>query len=126
MKLHNDEDYYEFYTLGDLLRHPDQDPFGIKSQFENFLTANVRYPILLVRYDIFKNLEALNKLETVVSELDGNQYNFTSLFVEKHQRKSTLESITNATLREQFVERYSELSEYLNSQPLIRLLMPNV
>ena len=124
MKLHNDEDYYEFYTLGDLLSHPDQDPFGIKSQFEQFLTANVRYPILLVRYNIFNNHEALHKLETVVSALAGNQYNFTSLFVENYQRKSTLESISNATLREKFVERYSELNEIFNSQPLIRLLMP--
>lgn len=123
-KLHNDEAYPEFYNLKELLSHPDEDPFGIKSQFEHFLTANVRYPIVLVRYDAFSNRGALLKLESVVSELSGNGYNLTSLFAKEYKRKSSLETISNFTLREQFLERYSGLREIFEMQPLIRLLMP--
>ena len=126
MKLHNDDQNPEFFTLDNLLSHPDQDPFGMTSQLDYFLAANVRYPILLVRYDVLNNLEALHKLEIVMSELAGVQYNFIFLFVENYKRKSSLESISNATLREQFVLRYSGLSEIFNSQPLIRLLMPTL
>ena len=126
MKLHNDDQNPEFFTLDNLLSHPDQDPFGMTSQLDYFLAANVRYPILLVRYDVLNNLEALHKLEIVMSELAGVQYNFIFLFVENYKRKPSLESISNATLREQFVLRYSGLSEIFNSQPLIRLLMPTL
>jgi hypothetical protein len=123
-KLHNDEAYPEFSTLQQLLAHPDLDPFGIQSQFDEFLTANVRYPILLVRYDVFSSAVALKKLQTLVEKLLGRNYSFTSLLSKGYKRKSTLESISNSTLREQFLDRYSHLQEIFDSQPVIRLLMP--
>ena len=124
IKLHNDESYYEFSSLEELLLHPDQDPFGIKSQFDHFLTDKVSYPIVLVRYESLNNLKSLEKLESLVSKLTGNQYNFTSLYDEGYKRESSLDLITDGILREQFVQRYSDLQQIFESQPLIRLLMP--
>ena len=118
--MHNDEAYLEFSTLEELLEHPDHDPFGIQNQFEEFLTASsVNYPILLVKYDTFRHPSALLKLGSVVSKITGTQYNFTSLSSEDYKRTSSIGSISNSTLREQFIERYSRLNEIFDSQPLL-------
>ena len=69
--LHNDKLYPKFNTLKELLAHPDSDPFGIQSQFEQFLTARVPYPILLVRYDVMQHLDGLEKLESIIENTIG-------------------------------------------------------
>jgi hypothetical protein len=111
----------EFSTLEELLLHPDQDPFGIKSQFESFLTANVTYPIILVKCDTFHHLSSLQKLGQIVSEITGIEHNFTSMFINGYNRTSSIASISNSTLREQFIKRYSQLNDMFNSMPLIHL-----
>jgi hypothetical protein len=67
--LHNDKSYLKFNTLEELISHPDPDPFGIQSQFEQFLTARVPYPILLVRYDIMQHRAGLEKLDSTIYTL---------------------------------------------------------
>ena len=122
-KLHNDAVYPTFESLKHLLSHPDQDPVGIRNQFEEFLSANVTYPIVLVRSDTFSNMDALKKFGLVISKLLGDSYDFTSLYRED-DKSSSLDSISDPELRTRFVERYQDLNELFKSQPLIRLLEP--
>jgi hypothetical protein len=143
--MHNDRSYPIFSTLEDLLSHPDVDPIGIRSQFEQFLAAeNVAYPIVLVRDDVFRHGDELERLGLMVSRLlagdsdvdDGSRsrrYNFTSLSAadDKDRRghraeNAALESISNASLRDRLVERYSALNEIFDSRPLIQLVMPTM
>ena len=77
--LHNDKSHPKFSTLEKLLAHPDSDPFGIQSQFEQFLTARVPYPILLVRNDVMQHLDGLEKLESIIYNIIGKRYDIVSL-----------------------------------------------
>ena len=122
--LHNDKSYPKFNTLEELLAHPDSDPFGIQSQFEQFLTARVLYPILLVRYDIMQHLDGLEKLESIMYNIIGKSYDLVSLYDKKYTTKYPLEVVDNVKLRDEFRERYSELNKVFKAQPLIRLLLP--
>ena len=122
--LHNDKSYPKFNTLEALLAHPNSDPFGIQSQFEQFLTARVSYPILLVRNDIMQHLDGLEKLESIIYNIIGKRYDLVSLYDKEYTTKYPLEVVENVMLRDEFRDRYSELDQFFESQPLIRLLMP--
>ena len=141
--MHNDGSYPIFSTLEDLLSHPDVDPIGIRSQFDQFLAAeNVAYPIVLVRDDIFRHGDELERLGSMVSRLlsgdsDGDddarsrRYDFTSLLAAttcsgRRTENAALESISNASLRDGLVERYSALNEIFDSRPLVQLVMPTI
>ena len=125
--LHNNKVFPELSTLDDLLSHPDQDPLGIKNQFEHFLTANVSYPILLVRDDALHHADNLGKLNALVTELADDETYDISPIAKAYNRPNSysLGSISDTELREQFVERYSALNDLFESQPLIRLLIPS-
>jgi len=123
--LHNDKSYPKFNTLEDLLAHPDPDPFGIQSQFEQFLTARVSYPILLVRYEIMQQKDGLEKLESIIYNIIGKRYDLVSLYNKEYTTKYPLEVVDNVKLRDEFRDRYSELNEVFKAQPLIRLVMPH-
>lgn len=124
-KLHNDEAFPSIKTLSDLLDHPDAEPFGIQQQFMQFYHANVSYPIIYVKYDALLHLPSLQKLDGILSEMMGdNTYNLTSLFNSTYQRKSSLNNIPDASLRERFIERYKTLQKIFDSQPNIRVTMP--
>ena len=117
--------YPKFNTLKELLAHPDSDPFGIQSQFEQFLTARVPYPILLVRYDVMQHLDGLEKLESIIENTIGKRYDLVSLYNKEYTTKYPLEVVDNVKLRDEFRDRYSELNEVFKAQPLIRLVMPH-
>ena len=122
--LHNDKSYPKFNTLEELLAHPDSDPFGIQSQFEQFLTARVPYPKLLVRNDIMQHLDGLEKLESIIYNIIGKRYDLVSLYDKEYNTKYGLEVVDNDRLRDEFRDRYSELDKVFKAQPLIQLLMP--
>ena len=122
--LHNDKLYPKFNTLKELLAHPDSDPFGIQSQFEQFLTARVPYPIALVRYDIMQQKDGLEKLESIIYSIIGKRYDLVSLYDKEYNTKYGLEVVENIKLRDEFRERYSKLDQFFKAQPLIRLVMP--
>ena len=122
--LHNDKLYPKFNTLEELLAHPDPDPFGIQSQFEQFLTARVPYPIALVRYDIMQQKDGLEKLESIIYSIIGKRYDLVSLYDKEYNTKYGLEVVENIKLRDEFRERYSKLDQFFKAQPLIRLVMP--
>ncbi len=143
--MHNDGSYPIFSTLEDILSHPDVDPIGIRSQFEQFLAAeNVAYPIVLVKDDVFRHVDELERLGSMVSRLlagdsDGDDgamspgYDFTSLLVADDEDRrgrrvenAALESISNVSLRDGLIERYSALNEIFESRPLIQLVMPTM
>ena len=121
--LHNDKSYPKFNTLEELLAHPDLDPFGIQSQFEQFLTARVPYPTLLVRNDVMQHLDGLKKLESIIYNIIGKRYDLVELYDKKYNTKYPLEVVENTKLRDEFRDRYSELDKVFKSQPLIRLLL---
>ena len=108
-----------------MLSHPDDDPMGIRYQFENFLTADdVMYPIILVKDVALENPEALQKLNGTFSDL-GIEEDIIGMISKKGFNKSTnLDFITDADLRERFIERFASLNNMFESQPLIRLLLP--
>ena len=122
--LHNDKSYPKFNTLEGLLSNPDPDPFGIQSQFEQFFTARVPYPILLVRYDIMQQKDGLEKLESTIYSIIGKRYDLVSLYDKEYNTKYGLEVVENIKLRDEFRDRYSELNKVFKAQPLIRLVMP--
>lgn len=128
--LHNDNTHPTFSTLEGLLSYPDDDPMGIRNQFEHFLLAsNLNYPIILVRDDALARADLTEKLDGLISQL-ANETDFSisqavaNMGLEKVKSQS-MESIGNPDTREQFVERYSALNKLFESQPLIRLLIPN-
>jgi hypothetical protein len=103
---------------------------GIRNQFEHFLLAsNLNYPIILVRDDALARADLTEKLDGLISQL-ANETDFSisqavaNMGLEKVKSQS-MESIGNPDTREQFVERYSALNKLFESQPLIRLLIPN-
>jgi len=123
--LHNDKSSPKFNTLEELLAHPDPDPFGIRSQFEQFLTARVPYPILLIRNDVMQHLDGLEKLESIIYDIIGKRYDLVSLYNKEYTTKYPLEVVDNVKLRDEFRERYSKLDQFFKAQPLIRLVMPH-
>ena len=108
-----------------MLSHPDNDPMGIRYQFENFFTAeDLDYPILLVKDDALRVPEAVQKLNNILSQL-GFDDDITEIISKKGFNQSkTLESITDTDLRERFRERFASLNKMFELQPLIRLLLP--
>ena len=127
--MHNNKHYPTFSTLKELLLHPDDDPMGIRNQFEQFLAAdNLVYPIILIRDDIFDNADAMKKLDSLVSQMvDDDEYDIISVLTDKGYEKptsSSLGSIQNAELQKQFISRYADLNDMFEKQPLIRILMP--
>jgi len=123
--LNNDKSYLKFNTLEELLAHPDPDPFGIQSQFEQFLTARVPYPILLIRNDVMQHLDGLEKLESIIYSIIRKRYDLVSLYNKEYTTKYPLEVVDNVKLRDEFRDRYSELDKVFKAQPLIRLVMPH-
>jgi hypothetical protein len=124
--LHNDKTYPSFSSLEQLLSHPDEDPMGIRNQFEKFLTAdNLDYPIMLVRDDALESHDAVQKLNALVTKL-GFEDDITEAIAKEGINKSnmTVESIGDDDVRERFIWRFAALDEIFASQPLIRLLLP--
>ena len=127
--MHNDASYPQFSTVEELLSHPAHDPIGIRAQFDEFLAAeNVAYPIILVRDDVFRDRNELERLEVMVAKLRADhQYDFSSLLVDDDQRSANdvaLNSISNDTFRDDFFQRYLPLNKIFNSQPKLQLIMP--
>ena len=113
-----------FSSLEQLLSHPDDDPTGIMHQFESFLTAdNLNYPIVLVRDDALIDPTSMRKLNKIMAKL-GHQDDILQGFYFP-PKSISLESITNLRLRESFKKRFSALNDVFESQPMIRVILPN-
>jgi hypothetical protein len=123
-KLHNDESFPSINTIEDLLAHPDHDPFGIQQQFIQFYHANVSYPIIYMKYEALLQLSSLQKLDGILLEMTGNSYNLTSLFDSTYRRVSSLDTISDIALRTRFIDRYRDVQQMFDSQPLLRVKMP--
>ena len=128
--LHNNKNFPAFSSIEELLSYPDDDPTGIRHQFENFITAkNLVYPVILIRDDIFHHTEAVKELKKLVSQLLGEEeYDILSILNERgyDQPKShSLESIMDSELKNQFIRRFEDIHDTFQSQPLIRLLKPD-
>lgn len=112
-----------FSSLEQLLSHPDDDPTGIMHQFESFLTAdNLDYPIVLVRDDVLIDPTSMRQLNKIMAKL-GHQGTILQEFY--FPKSISLESITNLRLRESFKKRFSALNDVFESQPMIRVILPN-
>jgi hypothetical protein len=92
------------------------------------LTASdLEYPVVLVRDDALEPT-SIHRLDEVISRL-GISEDVSGMIAEKAFSKTSnldlLESISNKDLREQFLERFSNLNDMFESQPQIRLILPD-
>eukprot|EP00956_Cyclotella_meneghiniana_P044702 scaffold331331_cov96-Cyclotella_meneghiniana.AAC.4 len=114
-----------FTSLEQLLSHPDDDSTGIMHQFESFLTADyINYPVVLVKDQVLIDPTSMRKLNKIMAEL-GHQEDMNMLQEFYRPKSTSLESITNSSLRESFRKRFSALNDVLESQPMIRVILPN-
>ena len=114
-----------FTSLEQLLSHPDDDPTGIMHQFESFLTPDyINYPVVLVKDQVLIDPTSMRKLNKIMAEL-GHQEDMNMLQEFYRPKSTSLESITNSSLRESFRKRFSALNDVLESQPMIRVILPN-
>ena len=125
--IHNDNTYPRFLSLDQLLHHPDDDPTGIRHQFENYLTANnLVYPIILLRDDALEHPQSIKRLNKFVSHF-GYDDDITDLLDKKGFRKlnsPSLDSIEDDDLRERFEKRFLSLNATFESQPIVNILLP--
>ena len=114
-----------FTSLEQLLSHPDDDPTGIMHQFESFLTPDyINYPVVLVKDQVLIDPTSMRKLNKIMAEL-GHQEDMNMLQEFYRPKSTSLESITNSSLRESFRKRFSALNDVFESQPMIRVILPN-
>ena len=71
-----------------------------------------------------QHLDGLEKLDSIIYNIIGKRYDLVSLYDKEYTTKYPLEVVENVMLRDEFRDRYSELDQFFESQPLIRLLMP--
>jgi hypothetical protein len=98
----------------------------MRNQFERFLTAdNLEYPIILVRDDALESLDAMQKLNALVTKL-GYEKDVAAVIAKKgfNKLKISVESIGDKNMRDRFIERFAALHDVFESQPLVRLLLP--
>lgn len=89
--------------------------------------SDLEYPVILVRDDALEPT-SIHRLDEVISRL-GISEDVSGMIAEKAFSKTSnldlLESISNKDLREQFLERFSNLNDMFESQPQIRLILPD-
>ena len=111
-KLHNDENYPEFHTIDDILKHSSSDPFGITNQIKNFMSMEVDYPIILLKYPLKKH--SIRILEKFLGQ--KIDYNFK-------KRKSKLEFLDKKD-KDKLIKLYKNTDNIVKNLPDVIIRYP--
>ncbi len=111
-KLHNNENYSEFHSIDDILKHSSSDPFGITKQIKNFMSVEVDYPIILLKYPLKKHsIRILEKF--LCQKID---YKFK-------KRISKLE-ILNKKNKDKLIKLYKDTDNIIKNLPDVIIRYP--